>query len=129
MKFYIGARYGRRDEALSLAEKLEGLGHRVTSTWVRQVEDEMLYDQGPDVAGQFAQKDIREVEECDVFVALSEEETNPYGRGGRHVEFGAALVLFKVICVIGPLENLFHYHPHVANYETADHFIEDYRSA
>lgn len=123
MKFYICARYGRREEARELADRLIQLGHQITSTWLWQVEDEMLYDNGPLVAGQFAQKDVDEVESGNGIVYLSEPTDNVWGRGGRHVEFGVAIAFKKDLYVVGPLENLFHYLPKVVQCDSADDFI------
>jgi hypothetical protein len=36
MKIYIAARYSRRDEMRVVAQKLEEMGHIVTSTWLRE---------------------------------------------------------------------------------------------
>lgn len=123
MKFYICARYGRKEEARELADRLIQLGHSITSSWLWQIEDEMLFSDGPFVAGQFAQKDVDEVEAGDGIVYLSEPEDNPWGRGGRHVEFGAAIAFQKNLYVVGPLENLFHYLPRVVQCDSADDFL------
>lgn len=125
MNIYIAARYSRKDEAQDLAHDLVDLGHSIASTWIYQVEDEMLYEQGPGAAGRFARKDLTEVAACELLVALSEEESNPWGRGGRHVEFGYALGLKKSIIVIGPKENLFHYLPGITHFATTLEFIDD----
>lgn len=123
-KAYIAARYGRREEARGLAYILQSFHYRVTSSWLWQVEDEMLYKEGPDAAGRFALKDVKEVSESDVLVYLSEKEDNTWGRGGRHVEFGIAVGLDKTIYVIGPMENLFHYLPPVTHCNSIDDFTQ-----
>lgn len=125
---YIGARYGRREEAKELADLLAIRGIQVTSTWLWQTEDEMLYGQGPEVAGAFGDKDEMEVKQADGMVYLSEEENNVWGRGGRHVEYGGALFLGKLMFVIGPQENLFHYNSterpnKVTHFDSVDSFI------
>lgn len=124
MKFYIAARYGRKAEAKALALKLQELGHGITSTWIDQAEDEMLYDQGPDAAARFAQKDLNEISSADGLIALSETEDSVYGRGGRHVELGYALAAGCRIIVIGPRENLFHYLLRVDLYDTEEIFFQ-----
>lgn len=121
--FYVCARYGRKAEAKEIANVLLEMGHTVTSTWVDQVEDEMLYGEGVDAAGRFAQKDIDEVRAADVLLYLSEDQDNPWGRGGRHVEFGCALAFGKMTAIIGPLENLFHYLPGVLQFVNQDDFF------
>lgn len=124
MRFYIAARYGRKAEAKALAVRLIKLGHEVTSTWVDQAEDEMLYTEGPQAAGNFARKDYAEIDAADGLVALSEDETNTWGRGGRHVEFGYAAGRGKRLIVVGPKENLFHYDPDVDLYDSVKLFLD-----
>jgi nucleoside 2-deoxyribosyltransferase len=124
VKAYIAARYGRRDEAREVASQLQSLRYDITSSWLWQVEDEMLYDEGPEAASRFAQKDVEEIRGADAVVYLSEKEDNVWGRGGRHVEFGIAVALEKHIFVIGPMENLFHYLPGITHCNHLDDFIE-----
>jgi hypothetical protein len=124
LSIYIAARYGRKEEAVGYAELLTSRGYTVTSSWVYQVEDEMLHTEGEDAAGRFAQKDWDEIRAADMIVALSESENNKFGRGGRHVEFGYAAGLNKILCVVGPLENLFHYHPSVLQFNNFDSFMQ-----
>lgn len=64
-----------------------------------------------------------EIRASDILLYLSEKEDNPWGRGGRHVEFGYALGLDKLIWVIGPLENIFHYLSNTLNFQSADDFF------
>lgn len=122
--FYVCARYGRREEAREIADGLRNLGYWITSTWLDQVEDEMIFGESPETAGRFAQKDLDEVRAADVLLYLSEPEDNPWGRGGRHVEYGAALASDKILVVIGPLENLFHYLSQVLHFTDADDFFD-----
>ena len=54
----------------------------------------------------------------DIFIAFTEEPDSPYGRGGRHVEFGFAMYHYgedhlKAVIVVGPRENIFHALPEV----------------
>ena len=123
LSIYIAARYGRKAEALEIATELEKLGHTINSSWIHQVEDEMLYTEGPEAAGRFAAKDLEEIFWSNLLVYLSEPEDNPWGRGGRHVEFGYALGQNKTVFVIGPLENLFHYLSSVTNFSSVDDFF------
>lgn len=129
MKFYISARYGRKEEARALALEIQGLEHTITSLWLWQVESEMGYAEGNAQTIKFARRDVQEIDDCDVFVALSEVPENPWGRGGRHVEFGAAMRIKKQLIVIGPLENLFHYLPEVTVYSTKADFLYHLRMA
>lgn len=128
MKIYIAARYGRKAEAKQLAEKLIAVGHEITSTWLDQKEDEMLYNEGPKSAGVFARKDLNEIDDGDVLIYLAEVEGNLWGRGGRHVEFGYALGTGKLVIVLGPMENIFHYLPEVVHFNTEEELLERVKS-
>lgn len=111
ISFYICARFGRQEEAREIAEILMDEGHTITSTWIYQEEAEM-YEQSPDrdrVLNEAAHTDLYEVLEADAILYLSEEPTNEWGRGGRHVEFGIAIGTQKQLFVLGDKENLFHY--------------------
>ena len=124
LRIYIAARYGRRDEAFDLEQVLLPLGVEITSTWIHQTQDEMAYEQGIEETTRLAEKDVAEIKRSDMLVYLSEEETNTWGRGGRHVEFGIAVARAKMLCVIGPKENLFHYLPEVQHFDSVDDFID-----
>lgn len=116
MKIYLCARYSRRDELKIHRQFLIEHGHTVTSRWLDspwEEKDATGSSAAPEAyREEFAVKDLEDVEACDCLIAFTEEpRTN--GRGGRHVEFGAALALKKRIILIGPYENIFHHHPSV----------------
>lgn len=119
MKFYLCARYSRRDELRSVREELQRLGHTVTSRWLdTNWEEKERQDQvhssaaPPEYREQYAVADLEDVRAADCLIAFTEEPRSG-GRGGRHVEYGAALALGKRIIVVGHRENLFHHHPSV----------------
>jgi nucleoside 2-deoxyribosyltransferase len=63
----------------------------------------------PVAAAAAAATDLQELSAADAFVAITEGADAPkFGRGGRQVEFGAALALGKRMLVIGPVEHVFH---------------------
>jgi nucleoside 2-deoxyribosyltransferase len=123
MHIYIASRWGRRDEALSYAEALERCGYTVTSTWIHQPVSEM-YDNDSNESARGALKDLKEIRNSDALVYLSEDGGNPWGRGGRHVEFGYAVALSKRVMIVGPLENLFHFLPEVLQFDTIDDLFQ-----
>ena len=47
-----------------------------------------------------------------MLIQFSDEPRTPT-RGGKHVELGIALGLGMTVAVIGPKENVFHFHPRV----------------
>lgn len=124
MKIYIAARYGRRLEMKRHAEELKMIGHKVVSTWVFEdndaVDAQFRSSRDASRAAQgFAEKNLDQIDECDIFVCFTEApEGGPEVGGGRHVELGYAIAS-KLgaeaeefgsdmdIILIGPPENLF----------------------
>jgi hypothetical protein len=74
---------------------------------------------------RFCSEDLQDVVGCDLLVAFSETPRSNASRGGRHVEFGIAMGLSKKLYVIGPRENIFHWHPSVAVHESFQLFLLD----
>lgn len=117
MKVYLCGRYSRRDELRGVRGELQSLGHVVTSRWL-DTEWTETERQGqvhsaaapPEYRRQHAVADLEDVAAADCLVAFTEDQRGG-GRGGRHVELGAALALGKQVIVVGPAENLFCHHP------------------
>src|SRR5689334_6788265 len=116
MKIYLAARYSRREELCGYRTQLEALGHTVTSRWLNgshQISDagkpigdhgEALVEDGSDdraaaLRQHFAQEDFDDVRSADTLIAFTEVPRSGHSRGGRHVEFGAALALDKKIII------------------------------
>ena len=123
MKIYICARFGRQEEAQAVADELRARGHEVTSTWLVQTDEEMG-DYNDDLLTFFAEKDLDEIEKSNALLYLSEKSDNRWGRGGRHVEFGYALGLEKIIYVVGPQENVFHWKAGVNHWDEYEEFFK-----
>lgn len=114
MKIFLCSRYSRRDEMRTIANELRRCGHTVTSRWL-DTEWDRTDDSGSAAAPsacreEFAVKDLEDVAASDCLIAFTEPPRSS-GRGGRHVELGAALALGKRIIVVGYQENLFCHHP------------------
>jgi nucleoside 2-deoxyribosyltransferase len=121
VRIYLAARFGRRDELREIARALRRLGYVVTSSWLEQQEDAIDSPDSPHLAAL----DLREIGECDVFVAFTDHPGTPGAeRGGRHVEFGAAAVLGKMIVICGPVEHLFHRLPNVVRVASVMRLLE-----
>lgn len=61
--------------------------------------------------GRLAEEDWADMAKADIVISFTElphSEALNAGRGGRHVEFGAALALGKLCVVVGHRENVFH---------------------
>lgn len=130
MRVYLAARYSRRDELNGYRKTLEALGYVVTSRWLdggHQLGGDGLSVQAADTERQrFALEDWQDVMTAELVVSFTEEPRKTNGRGGRHVEFGAAYASGKWCVVIGPRENVFHHLPKVACYASWDEFSADY---
>jgi hypothetical protein len=111
MRIYLAARYSRMSDLLVYLPELEGLGHEVTSRWVRGAHDEIG-------AMRAAQEDRSDLLCSDSIISFTEKPDSPYGRGGRHVEYGIGLALGKRLIVVGYRENVFHYLPEIEFFET-----------
>ena len=124
MNIYIAARYSKKHDAQAFAMMVRTAvpDIRVVSRWHTQDEGEegeadVLRD--PVKGRVYAQRDIDDIEACDVLVLFAEDPLQGYPRGGRHVEFGYALALGKVIVVIGQRENIFHTLPEITVVQTS----------
>jgi hypothetical protein len=131
MKIYVAASYPRKEDAKLVAEELKRAGHiLIAARWLYEDEgydsdlnrDETEEQKCERLAGA-AVRDIEDVKECDVLVCLTDGE-NQLTHGGRHSEFGMALLLGKKAILVGPLEQVFHYHPAVIHYDTVEKMLE-----
>jgi hypothetical protein len=126
LKIYLAARYSRRDELRAIASDLRRLGHTITSRWLDTTWE------GKDATGssaappeyreKHAVEDLEDVLAAELFIAFTEEPRSG-GRGGRHIEFGAALAVGKRLIVVGHRENLFYHHPRVVYFPTVEEMM------
>lgn len=115
-KVYLAARYSRYPEMQVYAAQLARRGIDVTGRWI--LGDHELRSAGQAEADEWAvrwaQEDWDDLCAADTVVSFTEGPSGPgRARGGRHVEFGAALAMGKRLIVVGFRENVFHYLPHV----------------
>lgn len=125
MNVYLAARYSRREELCVYREWLHAAGATVTSRWLdgdHQVTDGQLlgaadaeiiegdsqHEEAVRLRERFAREDWEDLKKADVVVAFTEPPRSSASRGGRHVEFGAALAWGIRCLVVGPRENVFH---------------------
>lgn len=116
MKVYIAGRYKLLKELAVEREKFLEAGIEVTSSWLDNKEEGMSFE-------DIAVLDLQDVHAADVLVLYTE----PYGTavpgGGRHVETGYALGLGMEVIVVGPLENIFHWHPRVRSFPCTEYAV------
>lgn len=104
MNIYIAAPYELRDDAIATMKLLESRGNRVTSSWLRHLDEE---------GDLYARIDLADITRADMLLALNPGGWKQKGAGGRHVELGYALALGKKIVVVGVRSNIFHHLSHV----------------
>jgi len=121
-RVYLAGRFSRRDEFKTLADAIIAAGHEVTSRWLYSDDHHLKLDRGqlPAVA---AVRDLEDVRAATVCIAFTEEPESPQGRGGRHVELGAALALGIRVIVVGDPEHIFHLLPDVLQVDSADNAL------
>jgi len=121
-KVYLAARYSRREELCGYRKELEALGFTVTSRWLNgnhQVDDKGLSEEGlAEERERFAVEDWDDLFEADYCISFTEPPRSGNSRGGRHVEFGAAMAWNMTCIVVGHRENVFHCLPMVQFAET-----------
>jgi len=133
-KYYIAARYSRREEMCEYAHALRDIGGVVVCRWLlgthqlhpgaENLDVENHPEHGTSMeAAPFAADDVEDVAASDTIVFFSEPPESYAKRGGRHVEFGMALVQGKRLVVIGPRENVFHCLPQVERHNTWSDFL------
>lgn len=122
MRFYLAARFGRKEQLLNVRKWLRLLGHEVTSRWL----DTTWEDSDPNVSSvappEYREKycliDLEDVLAAECLISFTERPDDSAGkRGGRHVEFGVALQAGKPLIIVGERENIFHHHPSVIQVE------------
>lgn len=138
MKIYIASRYGRRKEMAGYAEKMQALGHEITSRWIfgeHELQDDKFNSvddaDRTDVGRQFAQEDLEDLKDSEMVICFTETPGASPGRnrGGRHFEAGVAHALGKRIVVVGPRENVFYCLPEILHYENPLSFVTELQRA
>lgn len=126
MKIYLASRFGRRDEMREYEKELKNAGHVCTANWLWAEEPDERDGGGmraisDEDKARYAIVDMEDVAKSDVLVAFTEAPGVEGGsRGGRHVEFGAALAFNKEVLIVGPRENIFHYLPGLRQFDSFD---------
>lgn len=120
MKIYLASRYSRFDEMQGIRVVLQAMGHTVTSRWIdgdHQINDAGLSDEAKAAERtRFAAEDWEDLLAAHCVISFTEPPRATNSRGGRHVEYGAALATNKRCIVVGHRENVFHCLPQVEFY-------------
>lgn len=110
MKIYLASRFDHAELMRTYKIYLENMySISITSRWIHEPDEISLEER--------ALEDFVDVFCADALLFFSEKPGDSR-KGGRHVEYGIALALDKIIWVIGPKENIFHYIPQVKHYDS-----------
>lgn len=111
MKIYLAAMYSRKQDIALKTDDLRALGHVVTSTWPEEPDNPQvsLKDVQDSTLRAYALRDLEEIDAADVLVLFTVDPDEKTRRGGRHAEYGYALGRGKIVCIVGPKENIFHH--------------------
>ena len=129
MRFYVASHISGKEDVQAIHARLRELGHEITVDWTAFEgvfgDDRNQY---PEKVAAIAIRDMVGVEDCDVFVLLTEP---PEGRA-KYAELGAAIMSAvqngkPEIFVIGdlPSHSVFFYHPTVTRVKTMDDVLAE----
>lgn len=145
IKVYLAARYSRRLELCGYRNELKAAGYNVCARWLdgehqlatdgtpigedgaalvegtlrpgEFVSEHELTARAAALRTKFALDDLEDVSTANVVISFTEPPRSTANRGGRHVEFGIALIKAQVVVVVGHRENIFHWLPNVNFFE------------
>lgn len=123
LKTYLAARYSRWQEMRQVAERLEAMGHMITSRWVQgqhQCNDDQLLN-SPEWAIKIANDDLEDLWKADQLILFT-DPIRTATRGGKQVELGYAMALGLKIYIVGEPENVFQHLPHLTQVANV-HFL------
>lgn len=124
MKIYIAASAPNVEKAREVASLLRSWGYEPTSTW--HDAGDVGYEQHgakeheieiPESMADKALLDEEHVRAADVLVIITGDTLT---RGGRHAECGMAIALGKRVYLLGPREQVFHWHTLVLPCDSTD---------
>ena len=130
MKFYIASKFKSRHRIKVWNQKIESLGLVNSCPWFlldtdESADDDSLGGYNKEEFAVMADRDLSGVREADIFILDTHDLDET---GGREAELGAALMLGKVIFLVGPIRNLFHMHPGVRGFNSWDDIISHIKS-
>lgn len=110
MNIYIAGKFEAQERLKHERNRIHMLGlGKVIGTWLDEESGDPTTSQKLD----YAERDLVEVSDSDLLILDTADENN---RGGREVEYGAALGQGIEVWVVGPKRNVFH--------ELAPHFLD-----
>ena len=118
MKYYLAAKYSRREEMEQIANDIDKSDqHKCTARWVYGGEEGLS-------RADIALLDFEDIDKADVLICFTHPRGIPQPGGGRFVEMGYAMGKGKKVFCVGEFENVFMEHPDVIRIPTIDHIWE-----
>ena len=111
MKVYLAAAWGRREEILLVADRLQNVGVEITSGWLTE-EEGMQSGSKERFLREQAYVDLQDVDKADALVRfadvnLKRKVSRELVSGARMFEFGYAKAKGKTLYVVGGKQNVF----------------------
>ena len=111
MKVYLAAAWGRREEILLVADRLQNVGVEITSGWLTE-EEGMQSGSKERFLRERAYVDLQDVDKADALVRfadvnLKRKVSRESVSGARMFEFGYAKAKGKTLYVVGGKQNVF----------------------
>src|SRR6266568_441684 len=126
-RLYLAAAFTEAERMRRYRDELRKTGHHVTSRWIDSHESICKSEirTNRTSAQGFAVDDIADIISADAMILFTDV---PSTTGGYHVEFGAALMIGKIIIIVGQRTNIFQAYEGVEQFDTWAKFIECVRS-
>ncbi len=127
MKIYLASGFRRRYVLREVAKKLQKKGHEIVSSWIWLDTRPRRTDAGFErFAREIAQRNLLEMASADAII-IDSWGIAPENHGGVHTELGYALGAGKVLFLIGPRGNTFHWLPGIMQFPDWEFLFEQGR--
>jgi nucleoside 2-deoxyribosyltransferase len=120
MKIYIAA--NNQEAALQVAHVLEGVGHKIVSSWLRE-EFLSVEDYSEPERVKRAEQDTSDVLKSDLLILLAA----PFRvSGGKFIEAGIALGAGKPVVILGHRENMLLWARNIRCYRSVEILVKQW---
>jgi nucleoside 2-deoxyribosyltransferase len=107
MKIYLAAQFSEQALMKEWRKLLRQNGHYITSRWL-EVKESGLDEAHKTNAADEAAKDLQDIKASEIVISKTINRGDMFTGGGRHIEFGYALALDKMLINVGGYESIFH---------------------
>ena len=128
MKIYLASGFRRRYKLREAAEKLCQKSHEIVSSWIWL--DTRPHRTDPEFqkfAEEIAEQNLREMASAHAII-IDSWGIAPENHGGVHTELGYALGAGKVLFLVGPRGNTFHWLPQIKQFHEWEFLLRDFPS-